>query len=411
MAAIAYPIPAEVTAVLDELDPFLEREVLRRHRDHHAALSDPRHRYDADGRYTPEVQQLIREVRMASSSAGFFNLAVPTHMGGRGMGYLAYYSAWEHIKRRCGSHNWLGTYVLSHWAFGPSRVLEQLSPQAKADVLPDLVAGRTSMSFGLSEPDAGSDAANLRTTATPDGDGWRLNGTKIWTTNVTFADWILTFAVTDPDRAAARRGGISAFMVPIDAPGFRVEEIVLLNGEIGGVEGRSTFTDVRVEPWQLVGPLHEGFSLAIMGVSLGRVYNAARAVGYARWALDLALDHTATRVTFGKPIAEYQGVTFPLADSAMQVHAAHLMGINAAALLDRGERAIKELSMAKCYAVQVCLEAVDRAIQTFGARGFRNELGLVEAYHTLRAINVADGTNEILSRTIFQRLAAGDREL
>lgn len=146
-------------------------------------------------------------------------------------------------------------------------------------------------------------------------------------------------------------------------------------------------------------------------MSLGRVYNSARAVGLARWSLEKAVAYAQARVAFGQPIADYQGVSFPLAESAMQVHAAHLMGLNVAQLLDRGERAVKELSMTKAYSVEVCLRAVDRAIQTHGARGFLNEEGLVEAYNTLRLVNVADGTNEILRRTVFQQLAKGDLEL
>jgi acyl-CoA dehydrogenase len=267
------------------------------------------------------------------------------------------------------------------------------------------------MCFGLSEPGAGSDATMITTRAVAEGSGWRITGRKMWTSNITFADWIVVFAVTDPARAAAKRGGISAFLVPTTAPGFALQRVTLLQGDIGGVEGESTFDGVRVEPWQLVGPLHEGFRIALLGVSLGRVYNSARAVGLARWALEKAVAYAGQRVAFGAPIAEHQGVAFPLAESAMEVHAAHLAGLNAAMLLDRGERAIKELSMAKAYSVEVCLRAVDRAIQTHGGMGLTNEVGLVHAYNTLRIINIADGTNEILRRTIFQQLARGDLDL
>jgi len=148
--------------------------------------------------------------------------------------------------------------------------------------------------------------------------------------------------------------------------------------------------------------------MALYGVSLGRIYNSARAVGYGRWALEQALDYANTREAFDQPIANYQGVTFPLADCAMELHAAHLMGLNSATLLDRGERAIKELSMTKAYAVQAGYRAVDQAMQTHGAMGFTNELGLTDAWHALRIVNVADGTNEILRRTIIQRMLKGD---
>jgi acyl-CoA dehydrogenase len=411
VTAIGFPIPEDITRIVAGLTRFVRSEVVTRHEKHVALLEDPRRRYGPDGRYVPAVVDLIQEVRAASADAGYFNLCVPTAMGGLGQGYLAYYVAWEAINRLCGAHHWLGTFALSHWAFGPSVVLEQLTPEARERALAGLVSGRQSMCFGLSEPGAGSDATMIETRATADGDGWRITGRKMWTTNVTFADWIIVFAVTDPARATAKRGGISAFLVPTRAPGFTLQRVTLLQGDIGGVEGESTLDSVRVEPWQVVGPLHEGFRIALLGVSLGRVYNSARAVGLARWALEKAVAYASQRVAFGVPIAEHQGVAFPLAESAMEVHAAHLAGLNAALLLDRGERAIKELSMAKAFSVEVCLRAVDRAIQTHGGMGLTNEVGLVHAYNTLRIINIADGTNEILRRTIFQQLSRGDLDL
>jgi acyl-CoA dehydrogenase len=221
----------------------------------------------------------------------------------------------------------------------------------------------------------------------------------------------VVFAVTNAEQAASRRGGISAFVVPTSARGFEVQRVIRLFGHIGGDEAELALEDVRVEPWQLLGQENQGFAAALYGVSLGRIYNSARSVGYGRWALEAALDYAGTREAFGGPIANYQGVTFPLAESATELHAAHLMGLNAAMLLDRGEAAVKELSMAKAYSVQVGFRAVDRAIQTHGAMGFTNELGLTEAWHALRIVNVADGTNEILNRTIAQRLLKGDTEI
>ena len=156
-----------------------------------------------------------------------------------------------------------------------------------------------------------------------------------------------------PSAPAQRRGGISAFLVPTDSPGFEVQRVIKLFGHIGGDEAELRLEDVRVEPWQLVGELHQGFAAALYGVSLGRIYNSARAVGYGRWALELALDYAKTAQGLRQAIADYQGVTFPLADSATELHGAHLMGLNAALLLDQGAPAVKELAMAKAYSVQV----------------------------------------------------------
>jgi alkylation response protein AidB-like acyl-CoA dehydrogenase len=302
-------------------------------------------------------------------------------------------------------------YAISHWAFGPSRLLEHTTPEARERILAPMMAGTASMCFGLSEPGAGSDAAALTTRARRDGDGWLINGRKIWTTNAPTADYCIVFAVTDGERAAKRAGGISAFLVPTDAPGFEIERVIRLFGHVGGDEAEIRLEDVHVQPWQLVGQLDDGFGAALYGVSLGRIYNSARAVGYGRWALERALDYAKVRNAFGKPIADYQGVTFPLAESAAELHGAHLMGLNAAMLLDRGEAAVKELSMTKSYSVQVGYRAVDRAMQTHGAMGFTNEVGLYHAWHALRIVNVADGTNEILNRTVVQRLLKGDTAL
>ncbi len=411
MSAIGFQLPEDVVAVRDVVLRFVEAEVLPRLQHNHALLDDSRRTYTVDGRYAPEVRALIREVRMASAAAGFYAMCAPVALGGGGLGHLAYYVAWEAIYRRIGGPAILTPWVIAHWAFGPSAMLMLATPEAQARCLDDMVAGRTSMCFGLSEPGAGSDATMITTRAVKDGDGWRITGRKLWTTNSPTAEWCVVFAVTDLDKARRKAGGISGFLVPTDAAGFAVESVVRLFGHPGGHEGALVLEDVRVEPWQLVGTLDDGFKLALYGVSLGRVYNSARAVGQGRWAVERALDYVKQREAFGAKIAEYQGVSFPLARAATELHAAHLMGLNAAMLLDRGERAVKELSMAKAYAVQVGYRAVDQAIQAHGAMGLTNEVGLVHALQDLRIINIADGTNEILARTIAQRLLAGDIEL
>ena len=408
MSAIAIDLPEDVVAARDGILAFAEQEILPRHAKHQALFENPRALYDEDGRFSQALQELIGEVRQASAEAGFYQMCVPEALGGGGLGHLAYYVAWQALFHRCGPQNWLMLYSLAHWAFGPSRLLEQVTPQAQAKIMPGLMDGTQSMCFGLSEPNAGSDASMIKTKAEKDGDGWRISGRKIWTSNAPVADYCVIFAVTDTE---SKKGGITAFIVPTDAPGFSVQRIIKLFGHIGGDEAELAFEDLYVEPWQIVGELNNGFAAALYGVSLGRIYNSARAVGYGRWAIELALDYAQTREAFGSTIANYQGVSFPLAESATQLHAAHLMGINAAMLLDQGSTAVKELSMTKAYSVQVGYAAVDRAIQTHGAMGFTNEVGLTEAWHSLRIVNVADGTNEILNRTIVQRLLKGDLDL
>ncbi len=411
MSAIAFELPQEIREARDGVVAFARAEVMSRHEKHRALLDNPRKLYREDGRLSDEAIALIREVRRAAAKAGFYAMCVPAALGGGGLGHLAYYVAWEKLFRLCGPQNWLMLYVISHWAFGPSRLLERISGEARERILAPMMAGNTSMCFGLSEPGAGSDVAAIATRAVPEGDGWRISGRKIWTTNAATADYCIVFAVTDSALASARKGGISAFLVPTSSPGFEVQRIIPLFGHVGGDEAELRLDDVYVERWQLLGELNRGFEAALYGVSLGRIYNSARAVGYGRWALERALEYSRVRRAFSRPIADYQGVTFPLAESAAELHAAHLMGLNAAALLDKGQSAVKELSMAKAYSVQVGFRAVDRAMQTHGAIGFTNDLGLYHAWHSLRIVNVGDGTNEILNRTVVQRLLKGDTEL
>lgn len=411
MTAIAFDLPEDVAAARDGLIDFVRKEVLPRHEAHKDLFEDPRRLFAEDGRLCETAIGLIRDVRMASAQAGFYQMCAPENIGGGGLGHLAYYVAWEAMFHECGPQNWLMLYALAHWAFGPSRLLEKATPDAQEKILPGLLDGSQSMCFGLSEPNAGSDASMIKTKAVTDGDGWRVSGRKIWTSNAPIADYCVLFAVTDAERAAQKKGGITAFLVPTDAPGFTVQRVIKLFGHIGGDEAELAFDDLYVAPWQIVGELNNGFAAALYGVSLGRIYNSARSVGYGRWALEHALDFASTREAFGETLSNYQGVMFPLAESASELHAAHLMGLNSATLLDRGDPAIKELSMTKAYSVQVGVRAVDRAMQAHGAMGFTNELGLTDAWHALRIVNVADGTNEILYRTIIQRLLKGDVDL
>jgi alkylation response protein AidB-like acyl-CoA dehydrogenase len=411
MTAVAFKYTDEVIAMRDGLTGFLRQEVIARHEKYGDLLDNERNCYDDAGRMVPQVQALIREVRMASARAGYYGMIAPEEFGGLDMGQVANFGAWERIGRICGGKYWLGYYTIGHWAMGPSPVLRKLTPKAQEEMLPAIMSGEKSTCFGLSEPGAGSDATMIKTRADADGDGWRLNGGKIWTTNGPIADYCIVFAVTDDERARQKKGGISAFLVPTDAPGFSRERVVRIWGSIGGNESILHFDNVRIEPHQLVGELHSGFSIAMLGVNIGRIYNSARCIGMARWALEQALEYIKVRHTFGHPLSDYQGVTFPLADAATELHAAHLMALNVAHLLDSGLPARKELAMAKGYAVQAAARAVDTVIQTHGAMGVTNEMCLTEVYAGCRTANIADGSREILKRTIMKHLLEGDDDI
>lgn len=264
------------------------------------------------------------------------------------------------------------------------------------------------MCFGMSEPDAGSDAWMMTTRARREGSDWVINGTKQWTSNAPYADYCYLFAVTDQEVHKQRMGGVSCFLVPMSAPGVSVDSVVRLFGEIGGNEGITSFTDVRVPGENLIGIEGQGFKLAMGGVSMGRVYNCARAVGQSRWALEKAVEYAKTRRTFGRPIAEHQGVSFKLAESAMDIYAARCAARDLTARLDRGERPIRELAMAKAICAEAFLRVIDRCMQVCGGMGLTNELRLYKAWQSARIMQLADGSAEILRETTAKRLLRGE---
>lgn len=411
MTAIAYEYEDEIKAVQDGIGVFIRNVVIPLHEKNAHIFENDHLKYRPDGSYSDELLALMREVRMKSAEAGYYTMCVPEHMGGAGLGYVAYFAAWEKIFHTCGAKYFLASSIVSHWARGPSLVLEHLSSRLKSEILPDIQSGNKTICFALSEPGAGSDASQIKTSARPDNNGWRINGEKIWVTNSPYADYAIVFAVTDPDLAVQRKGGITGFVVPTDAEGFKVERLIKMFGQSHTDEALLHFDNVYVDGDQVLGEVGFGFKTAMLGSGLGRIYNVARCVGMGRWALEIAFDYIKVRKTFGKALAERQGVTFPLVESATQIHAAHLMSLNVAQLLDKGHRAAKELAMVKAYCGEVGPRAVDRVIQFHGAMGFTNEMQLFEAYISMRKIAMADGSIEIMRHLVSRKMLDGDMEL
>lgn len=395
-----------VPEVLAGLRAFLRTEVDARHERHAALLQDPHAVHGPDGRYSDAVLTLMREVRMASASAGYYSMLAPTEVGGEGLGYDALFRAWELVFEHCGSRQWLGWYALAHWTKGPSPLLAHVGPTVRERYLPGLLSGQDTMCFAMSEPDAGSDAWRMRTRAERVDGGWVLNGAKQWISNAAHADLAIVFAVTDPEQTARKQGGVSAFLVPTSSPGFAVTSVIPMFGHVGSNEGIIQLDQLTVPDDHVLGAVGKGFPLAMQGVSLGRLYNAAKGVGLGRWGLGQAAAYVRDRMTFGAALASHQAISFPLADSAMQLHAARLVALDCARLLDSGQPARTELAMAKATATEAGVLALDRSMQAHGAMGFTNELGLAEAWQLLRQVLVADGSSEILRRQILRSLLA-----
>jgi acyl-CoA dehydrogenase len=406
-------IPEEITAVSDSLLKFVDREVVALEDANKDLLSSERTIFKADGRYCDEVLGLRRQVRMRSAELGFYNLFGPTSIGGEGMGALATTVIHERFNAHCGpSRQLIHNVVLpSPFTNGLSPVLQHLA-QGTLDLYRDgLASGDKTMCFGLSEPDAGSDVFAMSTRAERDGDDWLLTGTKQWITNAPYADYAMVFAVTNPELARSRRGGITGFFVDTKTPGFSVPSVTPIMGHIGSDQGIVTLDRVRVRDDHRIGEVDQGMSVALKGVSVGRLSMAGTCVGLARWALEQAIQYAGIRKAFGRPIAEHQAVQIMLADCAMDIYAAKSMTQNCALRIDQGLPSVKEVSMVKAFGTEMLSRVMDRCIQVHGAMGLTNELRLEEGYRLARVMRIPDGTSEIQRRVIASRLLGGDSEL
>jgi acyl-CoA dehydrogenase len=399
-------LPESIRAILKGIDGFVATEVVRRQERSQHLFEQPTAMYTETGRYSDEILELRRQVRVASAQQGYYQMCVPEALGGGGEGGLTWFAAWEHLFRTLGMrHSVLTHAVVAHWATGPSAILGRATDSIKATVLPELLSGEKTMCFGMSEAEAGTDVWAMGTKARRDGDEWVINGSKQWITNAPYADYCLVFAVTDVAAARARKGGVSAFLVSTRAEGFAVDSVIRLFGHAGGNEGTISLADVRVSQEAMVGPEGEGLAVGLAGLAFGRLYNAAKSVGLARWGLEQAVAHARDRRTFGQPLVKHQAITFMLADATIDVMNAHLLGLHAAQLFDGGEDALVESSMAKLYGTEMGCRVLDRAVQIHGGMGLTNELGLAEAWQELRTVCIADGSAEMLRRLIGGRVA------
>jgi acyl-CoA dehydrogenase len=391
---------AEVAELIDGVLGFVDAIVVPLEKKHAHLLDDPRLAYDQRGAHSPELRKLTAEVRTRAAEAGYYQMFAPKEVGGGGFGSYCLYRVWEALHHRYGPGRKLPVATVAHWAYGPGPLCSHLSKVAATQMLEPFMKGEITGCFGMSEPDAGSDAWAMRTKATREGDDWVISGTKQWITNSPMADYIFVFAVTDEELRRERKSGVSCFVVPMNSRGLAVDSVIKLFGHIGGDEGIVSFNEVRVPSSALVGQLHKGFNLALEGVSTGRMYNAGRCVGFARWALDKASAYAKQRVAFGKAIAEYQGVSFQLADSAVDIYAADMMSRDCAQRIDRGVRAVNELAMVKLFTTEMCSRVYERCMQVHGGMGLTNETKLYDGWQQARFVRIADGSAEIMRRNI-----------
>jgi acyl-CoA dehydrogenase len=398
---------ADEEAIVGGLCAFIDSAVEPLQHELAPFFDDQRRYFTEDGTEAPEVIEARRTVRMASARAGYYTMFTPHELGGSQMGNRLYFLCIEAIGQRYGPGQpaeRLAADAISNWFCGPGPIWRHASTALREIALPGLVSGERHGAFGLTESTGGSDVWSIQTSAVHDGDDWVINGAKEWTSWSAHADFVLVFAVTDPQAKAARAGGITCFYIPTDTPGFHYESTIRILGEVGGREGSISFNDVRVPDAYRIGDVGNGLAMAFLTITQTRLWLCARSCGESKWALERALAYAKVRRTFGKAIAEHQSIQNMLADMAVDIYAARSMALDCASRADLGIDVRTETAMAKLYTVGVCERVFDRAIQVHGGIGFANEMRLFDGWKAARISRVTEGSDEIMRRTIATQL-------
>jgi alkylation response protein AidB-like acyl-CoA dehydrogenase len=281
-------------------------------------------------------------------------------------------------------------------------VLQYGSGEQKRRFLVPMAKGEMLACFCLTEPQAGSDAAAIKTRARRHGNRWVLSGTKQFISSGSNAQIAIVFAVTDPERG---RKGISAFLVPTDSPGFRVARVENKLGQRASDTAQLVFDEVELTPDLMLGAEGEGYKIALANLEGGRIGVGAQSVGMARAAYEAALAYAREREAFGKPIIEHQAVAFRLADMATQIAAARGLVLDAAARRDAGERCIKEASMAKLFASEMAERVASDAIQIHGGYGYVTDFPVERIYRDVRVCQIYEGTSDVQRLVIAREIA------
>ena len=329
---------------------------------------------------------------------GLLGIPVAEEFGGVGMGTLEYVMAVEEISKACAS---TGVTISAHTSLCCWPIEHFGTQEQKEKYLPDLATGEKLGAFGLTEPNAGTDAAMQRTTAEDKGDHWLLNGSKVFITNGEVADVYVVFAMTDK---AAGNKGISAFLLEKGMEGFSFGS----HEKKMGIRASSTcelvFEDVKVPKENLLGELNKGFQIAMMTLDGGRIGIAAQALGIAQGAIDETVKYVKDRVQFGRPISKFQNTQFMLAEMQTRVDAARMLVYRAAAIKDAGELYSSEAAMAKLFASETAREVTWRAVQLFGGYGYTRDYPVERMMRDAKITEIYEGTSEVQKMVISSRM-------
>jgi alkylation response protein AidB-like acyl-CoA dehydrogenase len=338
-------------------------------------------------------------------SLGFFGLAIPAEYGGAGVDYETYARCCEEIAR-----GWMSITGIINTHFIVAHLLIHFgTDEQRLRFLPRMATGEVRCAFSMSEPGCGSDVQAITTRARRDGDAYVIDGTKMWTTNGERAQMVATLVKTDA-RADPPHRGMSCILAEKGYPGFRSSRHIDKLGYRGVETTELIFEENRQPVDNLLGGVEgQGFQQMMAAIEVGRVNVAARGVGVAQRAFELAIDYAQQRSAFGRPIAEHQAIQFKLADMATKIAAARLLTLDAARRKDAGERADVECGMAKLFATEVCMEAVAESMRIHGGYGFSREFEIERLYRDAPLLVIGEGTNEIQRMIIARGLLRRQR--
>jgi acyl-CoA dehydrogenase len=327
-------------------------------------------------------------------SLGLWGLDAPEETGGANLPAIALVGVNEALGR-----------TVTPFRFPPDSpnlhmLLRTASPEQRRKYLEPYARGELASAIAISEPGAGADPAGMKTRAVRDGESWVLNGRKIWISGVAGADFTIVMAVTDPEQGS--RGGISAFLVDKDTPGFIVAREIPIIG--GNRTYEVVFDDCRIPSGQLLGREGDGFAPMQLRLTVRRLQMGAWCLGMAQRALDMLCEHATQRVTFGERLADRQAIQWWVADVATRIHALRLMLWDAAVKQDRGADVRTEASMVKVYGTELAQDALDHAMQALGAMGMTKELPLQLMAQRVRAMRIYEGPSEVHRWVVARRL-------
>lgn len=389
MPIMDFSIPSELTELRASFQQFLRREIAPRE----AALASEFWSYAPD---LAAINAVASEVQQLSAQQGFFAAHMPESVGGHSLSTLGMTLLVEDAAR---SGMRLAMLAVSPPnPAGPTPMLLALPTHLHQAVIRPLVMAEKSMCFALTEPEAGSDAQAITTTASKVAGGWRINGHKHYITNGDKADYAVVFAVTDADRRAA--GGITAFLVPAEQFDRGPVQWTIADTH----PSELFFNNSLVPEDHVLGEVGTGFWQAMSFLNAGRAFIGAQSLGLAEFALDAATAHAQSRTAFGRPISKFQAVSFPLADAKVEIEAMRWLVYHLAWQVDQGEQPMLDASVVKYFATERAYRVADAAMQTFGGMGLLKEGPIERVLRHLRMLRIVEGASSIQQLVIARSL-------